>query len=282
MKNIDGVVWGLGSLVLPRVSDSPVLKVFAYVIAAAMVSGVIRMLRAGRAIQYSMFAAASILMLAVWHFPPNERFVLPLSALAFGGLLTEMEYMAGAIRRAFRESKDQANRVAATIMAGCVTMSWAGCWSLQAFVGLSMMPKAAAEQRSRMPEYHAAYAWIRNSLAADAVVIADNDPVLYLYTGRRSICRPLPPYMWYAEDRGGPIRLYRDLGGYAREHNAGYFFHSSSDCLREIDAKTTMQVDRVIRLNRDFLPIYQQRNSTLYRIRPDSSKPIAFAEDRIR
>jgi len=281
-RNLDEVVWGLGSLVLPKIIGSAVLKVFTYVIAAAMASGVIRMLRAGRAIHYSMFAAISILMLAVWHYPPNERFVLPLSALAFAGLLTEMEYLAGAIRQAIRESKDRGSRVAAAVMAGCAIVASAGCAGLQAYVGLSMMPRSAAEQRFERLEYRATYAWIRNSLAGDAVVIADNDPVLYLYTGRRSICRPVPPYMWYAEDRAGPIGLYRELGGYAREHNAGYLFHSSRDGLRDLDEKTMRQVDRAIRANPDFLPIHQQRNSTVYRINPASSAPPARVDSAFR
>src|SRR4051795_10378014 len=109
------------------------------------------------------------------------------------------------------------------------------------------MPKVAELQRSRTLEYRAACAWIRKTLPADTVIIVDNDPVLYLYSGRRSIGRPLPPRIWYEEDGGSAIRLYRELEKYAREHNTEYFLRSSRNPLRDVDEKTMIEIEGIIR-----------------------------------
>ena len=74
-KNIDGLVWAFGSLAFSRISDSLFLKILAEVIGVAMISGVIRMVRRGNGLAYGLFALGSCLLLIIWHFPPNERFV---------------------------------------------------------------------------------------------------------------------------------------------------------------------------------------------------------------
>src|SRR5580704_19509155 len=175
-KNLDAFLWGLGSLVLPKVIDSLFLKILAELIAVAMISGVVRLVRRGVAVHYAIFAAGSAFMLIIWHFPPNERFVLPLIPLAFAGLLTEMEHFAGMARAGLRH-RDVSQRIAAAGMAGIVALVFLGAFGLQAFVGGVFMNEAAQQQREHNIDIRGAYAWIRVNLPADAAVISYNDPV---------------------------------------------------------------------------------------------------------
>ena len=116
-KNLDGLVSSLGYLVLPNVTSSLFMKILAEVIGVAMISGIVRMVtQAGRrrALSRSSPPGAAF-MLVIWHFPPNERFVLPLVPLAFAGLLTEMEHFVG-MARAGLKHREASQRVAAVVM----------------------------------------------------------------------------------------------------------------------------------------------------------------------
>ena len=72
------------------------------------------MVRKGVMVPYALFGLISVLILILWHFPPNERFVLPLLPLVLAGLVTEFEQLYANIRAAFRH-KDRSQRVAAGI-----------------------------------------------------------------------------------------------------------------------------------------------------------------------
>ncbi len=267
-KNLDGFLFGLGSLVIPKVIDSLFLKILAELIAVAMIAGVVRMVRQGRAVHYTIFAAGSAFVLLIWHFPPNERFVLPLIPLAFAGLLTEMEHFAGMARAGLRH-RDVSQRIAAAGMAGIVALVFLGAFGLQAFVGGVFMNEAAQQQREHNIDIRGAYAWIRVNLPADAAVISYNDPVLYLYTGRESMSRPLPPSIWYSEDYEKALELYRDLPAYAREHGATYVYHTTADLRRDMGENRVAPIESAIRSNPLFTPVFEKGIGTVYRVSGD-------------
>jgi hypothetical protein len=264
-KNLDGLVSSLGYLVLPNVTSSLFMKIMAEVLGVGMISGIVRMVRRGRAVHYAIFAAGAASMLVIWHFPPNERFVLPLVPLAFAGLLTEMEHFIG-MARAGLKHREVSQRVASVVMIGFVAVMFIVAFGLQAYVGGDFLGATAQQQRLRNIDHRGAYAWIRANLPPGAALIAYNDPVLYLYTGRRAISRPLPPYIWYTEDRARAVDLYRDLDVYARAHGAGYVYYTTADLRRDMGDNDTTSIEDAIRDNPDFTVIYQQGIGTIYRV----------------
>jgi 4-amino-4-deoxy-L-arabinose transferase-like glycosyltransferase len=264
-KNIDGFIWGLGSFMLPKVTDSLFLKTIAVLMAAAMISGVIRMMRAGWAIHYAIFAAGSAFMLIIWHFPPNERFVLPLLPLGFAGLLREMEHFYAMVRKGFRHP-DKSQRVASAILGGTVALALIGCFAMQIGISGWYLDHTAQEQRQKNVDHRAAYQWIRANLPADAAVIAYNDPVLYLNTGHHSISRPLPPSLWYEEDRDGKVELYRELADFARIHNASYLYYTTADLRRDMGYDDTSAIEQVIQANPRLKVVYHQGIGTIYQV----------------
>src|SRR5579871_3403565 len=120
-KNLDGLLYGMGSLVLPKIIDNLPVKILTQVIAIAMISGIVRLYRRGIAREYAWFALISSAILLVWQFPPNERFVLPMLPLLVMGLVEELEHLASMLRAGFRH-KDASQRVAAAIMSGAVAV----------------------------------------------------------------------------------------------------------------------------------------------------------------
>lgn len=265
-KNLDGILWGLGSLVLPEVTDSLFMKILAEMIAVAMISGVVRMARKGKAAHYTIFAAGSVFMLAVWHFPPNERFVLPLLPLALAGLLTEMEHFIGMVRAGLRDRR-LSQRVAAAVMACAAMLVFAGSGALQVYVAGPLLEKVFQQHRVKNADHRAAYNWMRVNLPAEAAVVAYNDPVLFLYTGHAAISRPLPPSIWYEEDPDRAVELYRELAAYAREHGAAYVYYTTADLRRSLGDSDATAIERTIRSNPDFVKIYQKGIGTIYRVR---------------
>lgn len=266
-KNLDGLVSSLGYVVLPNVTSSLFMKILAEVLGVAMISGIVRMVRSGRAVHYAIFAAGAAFMLVIWHFPPNERFVLPLVPLAFAGLLTEMEHFVGMARGGLKH-REASQRVAAVVMVGFVALVFLVAFVLQAYVGGEFLGETARQQRQRNIDHRGAYAWIRANLPPGAALIAYNDPVMYLYTGRRAISRPLPPYIWYTEDHARAVDLYRDLADYARAHGAGYIYYTTADLRRDMGDSDTTSIEDVIRVNPAFTQIYQKGIGTIYRVDP--------------
>ena len=144
-KNLDGLVSSLGYLILPNVTSSLFMKILAELIGVAMISGIVRMVRSGaRPLHYAIFAAGAAFMLVIWHFPPNERFVLPLVPLAFAGLLTEMEHFVG-MARAGLKHREASQRVAAAVMLAFVALVFVGAFGLQAYVGGVFLGETAAQ-----------------------------------------------------------------------------------------------------------------------------------------
>jgi hypothetical protein len=265
-KNVDAWLWGMGSLMVPKVSQSFAVKVLAIVIAAAMISGVVRMVRKGAALHYAAFAAATAFMLVIWHFPPNERFSLPLAPLAFAGLLTELEHFSAMTRAGLRHV-DRSQRVAAAIMAGLAAVIVAGALALQLYVSGVFLDETARGQRAGNLEQAGDYAWIRGHLPPDAVLIAYDDPVMYLYTGRPAMRLPMPPRIWYNADHDGEVELYRGLVPYARQHGASYVYSATSDLRNDMPEEGAAAIEQVIRTNPGLAPIYKSAGGIVYELR---------------
>jgi hypothetical protein len=266
-KNLDGLLWGLGSLIQPKVTNSLFLKILAVVIAVAMISGIVRMVRRGQGLLYALFAAGSVLILLVWHFPPNERFVLPLFPLALAGLLTEMEHFAAMLRTGLHH-KDLSQRIAAGTMTAVVVLIFAASMALQIFVGASYLPEDAHERRLVQVDRIAGYGWIRGHVPLEATILASDDPAVFLYTGRHATSRPLPPMLWYQEDHDRMIDWISNPGPYARAHGLTYLDFSGVDGRQGLEDADRAAIERAIPVNPDYAELYKGGPVAIYGLRP--------------
>jgi hypothetical protein len=227
-KNVDQILYAMGSLVLPKVMDSLPVKILTQVIAVAMISGVVRLWRRESCRLYALFAIMSCAILAVWHFPPNERFVLPLYPLLLAGLFTEMEHLAGMLWGAFRK-RSWGDRIVAAGFGGAVACLLAAAIGLQFFVTFVMMPEAARQKRARLERRIQAYRWMDAHLPKDAAVLSYDDPLLFLYTGRVGAYNPMLTRYWYTQDHQKMIDSYRDLGLLCRRKGLSFVYISPED-----------------------------------------------------
>ena len=264
-KNIDQVLYGIGSLALPKVFDILPLKILTQVIGIAMIAGTIRLVRRGVMLQYAAFALVSIGMLLVWHFPPTERFVLPLFPLLIAGLLEELQHLAKLLRAGFAH-RDASQRVMAGIFAAIAVAIFGGALVVQGYVTFAFLDASAREKESKLHDLRAAYTWIEANLPPSANVLSYDDPLLYLYTGRLGNYLPLLPRWWYAEDHASIVSAYRNIADYSRSRNLSYVLFTTQDLSRETGEEDRQAIEKSLQENPRLKPVYRTGIATIYRV----------------
>lgn len=265
-KNIDGFLWGLGGLFIPQIVNSLFLKILAEVVAIAAISGVVRLARRGYAQFHALFAVTTAALLVVWHFPPNERFALPIFPLALAGLLTEVEHLVGMLRTGLRH-RDVGQRIVAAGLAVVLTCVLAGSLVMQFLMDGTFLPADTRQHRLENIRRLSLYSWIQTKTPADASFLAAEPGLLFLYTGHHAMSNPLPPALWYRQDQAAIVRWMADVVPFAHEHGLTHFLFAGVDARQGIGDEDRKAIEEAIRSNRDLIPEYQTESETVYRIR---------------
>ncbi len=190
-RNSGALLEAMGSLVFPQMMEGWLAKILLWPLAAAMIVGCVRLVQQGYARLYALFALVSIALLLVWHYQPNQRFILPLAPLLLAGFC-------GELARWFQQQKrGLAVRGFAMVLVTVLT----GGLVLQICMDVGVVPQLARNDRSNARAYQSIYAWIAQNLPADANVLWQDDTALYLATGRHSVSYVVPPREF--DDTGG-------------------------------------------------------------------------------
>ena len=262
-KNIDGIVYAFGSLLLPRISDSIFLKVLSEVLGVAAICGVVRMVRRGQAVAYALFALGSSALLAIWHFPPTERFVYPMFPLALAGFWTEMEHLAGMLRAGLAHV-DREQRIAARTLLTAVAAMVVACVGVQIFTGAVLLPVDAQGNRDKREAQAASLAWVRRNTPESAAFLATRDPMFYLSTGRHAISRRVAPKYWYRDDREAIVDYFRTVVPYAQQHELAFVYYGGADFGWAIDGELRGEIDAVMQHNPQLRETFHDASATLY------------------
>jgi hypothetical protein len=266
-KNLDKLLYGMGSLVLPAIFDGLPAKVLTQVIAVAMIAGTVRLVRRGIMEDYGWFAVISVGMLLVWHFPPNERFVLPLYPLLLAGLVTEIEHIGKMLKAALRH-KDFSQRVVAAVMAAVVAIVFGAALGTEGYMTFVTLDESAEQKVAKLADQRVAYTWMAANLPPGATVLSYDDPLLYLYAHRRGNYLPLLPRWWYGGDHASMVDAYKNLESYCKERGLQYFYFTTQDLDREVGEDDRQAIERVVRANTALTPIFQYGIGTVYKVRP--------------
>jgi len=268
-KNIDGMVHGLGSLLLPFVTDSVLEKVLAECLAIAGIIGVVRLVRANWNsiyIPYATFAVIYILMLAVWNFPANERFMIPVAPLWLAGFLTEMKRVAANIAGVFRKP-ETSQKVAGGIIVAFFLLAAYICGSRQWTLLTDGLPRFYEDHADRLRRSEPSMAWIRDRLPLDARFVALNDPLLYLRTGRRGAAVFPPTIYWYRGDQAARVASYENSPAFAVSQKLQYVLVSDWDWSKEYTAEYHQKIVRSLQNDPRLEEIHHQGPTTVYRVR---------------
>ena len=260
-RNVSALLESMGSLVFPQMMQGLLAKFILQPLAVAMILGCIRMVRQGHAGLYSLFGGISLLMLLVWHYEPNQRFILPLAPLLLTGFCFEMAHLARLFRGAFIH-RDRSQRIVAYVFAGFLITVLAVGASLQIYMNVSVIPDLFRNDRSNTLAYRAIYGWIANHLPANANILWQDDTALYLATGRHAVSFVVPPREFEATggDAGEAAR-YRGIAEYARQQRLDYVL------LAKIGLRHNDEVLREAAANPQLEPVHEEQGGILYRVR---------------
>ena len=261
--NLDGFLMGAGKLLTFDVPYGS--KHLERVVAVAAIAGCVRLTRRTRKLQYPVAALGFTLALLVWHYTPDQRFVFPLYPLLLAGLWTELENVFQALRLSWRK-RAFADRTAALIGAGALA-------SLALFIGFTtsyglfrFLPDLFANYRADFAARQPAYEWIARNAPADANVFAYDDPLLYLYAGRKSCNLPIPPKLYYHDDQAGIDKLLSALPDFATEHRLGYVVLSRDDFYRDLHERGEKCLRQAVEGNSSFQQVYHTSKVAIYRV----------------
>jgi hypothetical protein len=184
-------------------------KIIALVVTACSLSGVIRW---GRVREQSICFAlvGSVPILLFWNGNLYDRFLLPFVPILFMGLFLQLRRCTAAVISAV--SRGGYNKLI-TLSSGLAIVTFllvSGC-------NYYLYAKHIAEEASRRAELNVerreAYDWINRHAALSSRIVAYEDGLLYLHTGRQSI-RPAAPTTDCLYDRTLPrcVADYDEMG----------------------------------------------------------------------
>lgn len=179
-------------LLYPLFSRSDALGIAVVtVIAAVTLSGMRReAIRNGWLPIHSAFICYLPLIL-LWNYPDStHRFLLPFLPLLIAGFWTEMKHIFQMVLRALRSKKTSGDKVVAAAF-GCALLVFA-CSILWNYAGgmRTLIRDKSRDRASLLTSKREAYRWLASSTAPTDRLIAWEDGVAYLYTGRACM-RPM-------------------------------------------------------------------------------------------
>jgi len=260
-RNLSALLEAMGSLVFPQMMQGWLAKLILWPLAMAMVLGCIRMVRQGYAVLYSLFAGISFAMLLVWHYQPNQRFVLPLAPLLLAGFCFEMAHLAQLFRGALTRGRRSQRAAARAFAFSLVTVLTVGL-VLQICMDVGVVPQLARDDRANSQAYRGIYDWIARNLPADANILWQDDTALYLATGHHSTSFVVSPREFEATggDAGEALR-FRHIDEYAREQKLGYIL------VAKVGLRHNQKVLRAAAANPNLEAVHEEAGGILYRVR---------------
>jgi hypothetical protein len=219
LKNAEALLTSLGGLLLGWAAEPGIAERLTAVV---MMAGTIRHCRRIGLTPYHLFTAGYIVLLLVWHYPPDERFLLPVLPVFLAGLWSEL--------RLGYELLARSSRAAGVVFAAAASL-FLLYWSA---TGWTMFSASLIDFRHLRTGCQPAYAWIARNTPAGAGFLASEDALLYLYTGRPAMTLIVPMRHFYEGDREGVVRLTLSRPSVAREHGLEYIFDAPRDWWREL------------------------------------------------
>lgn len=269
-KNLDGLLHGTTGFVMCGLRDSPPGMFLSRLLAIGAIVGVVRLARRHGMTPYHWFAAGYTAILLVWHFPPDERFLLPVFPLLLAGFATEGAHIAAAMKKAW--SRGKANRVLACgLVAGLAAVAGLGI-ALDADALFYEFPGIIEQHRTVLASKRTAFQWITQN-APPGAFYAYDDVVFSLYTGRHAASLPVLPMPFYHEDRAGILQPYRAMPAFAREQHLDYLLFTATDFHRELPGPERAEARKILTQEPAFERLYQSALCEVYRSKPRLSLP---------
>jgi hypothetical protein len=265
-RNLDGLLSSIGGMFLFGLGDSLLAKSIARVVAVAALAGAIRLWRREAARTYVLFTAGYILTLLAWNFPPDQRFLTPVFPLLVAGLWTELLRLASKLRESWRRHALAERATAAAVSLALAALAFAVIAG--AALGLfSALPRFLAEQRENLVAQRTAYHWIAAHTPPNAAFLAYQDPLLYLYTGRKSCRLVFPSALAYQPDPHALRRFFASAASVSHSQGLSYALLTPLDLFAELPGDKQREACEGLRANPGFELLHVSGDVTIWRVR---------------
>ena len=237
----------------------------ARLLAIASISGCVRLMRTGRLIHYGWFGALYTVQFLFWNYPPTQRFFLPLMPLVVAGIFRELLSLRGIIKTAF--AKRRADRVVAVVM--CALLGYLGLESLRysAWGLFRFLPPVFAQRSELLAQQRLAHRWITEHAGERAALLSYQDPVDYLYTGRRGYSLRVPPGLLKRGDSDEIRRFFGQLPHMMAAVGADHVVLGEADYQMDCPGLTVKAYRAVFKDEKLFEPVFQSGATVVYRLR---------------
>jgi hypothetical protein len=261
-RNLSALLESIGSLVFPQMmEEGPLAKSILWPLGVVMILGCVRMVRQGAGRLYAFFGAVSLAMLLIWHYQPNQRFVLPVAPLLLAGFCFEIVHLAARFRQAIAY-RSRIRRLAAYSVSGCVVTVLTVGLVLQICMDVGVIPNLFRDDRANTLAYRSIYRWIAAHLPPNANILWQDDTALYLATGRHAASFVVPPREFRSTGgEAGEAARYRRIVDYAHQQHLDYVL------LAKIGLRHNTEVLRDAAVNPDLEPVHEEQGGVLYRVR---------------
>ena len=233
---------------LPAQAFSPMLfQMLAIALSFVVMKGVVGQARACGWHPAHSALVFTIPFVLLWNYTLMDRFLLPFLPIFLAGAYREVRWVLRETREAIRSARPRLERLVSVGMAlGVVTLS-AYTVSHLVWFGPASAARGRQHRKSLAASKQEAYQWIRSRTARTDRLIAYEDAVLFLYTGRQAL-RPIAfsTAAFYRQDKG---ILDRDLDRFtdtAQAISARYWMVAPDDF--RLDDGEEMIVDHMNRL----------------------------------
>jgi hypothetical protein len=253
-----------GRYLVTPLEETPSMLQFALaaIFTFAMVWGVIRQARTHgwKPIHFALPFYCVILL--AWPYPLMGRFLLPFLPLFLAGFWTELSRLAGILRLSLRLTVPRGKRCLAGVVAILLVFSlvFAGWKSLLQERG--QLLSYSMERGKAVQEQRQAYQWIREHAAPQDRIVAYEDPLLYLYTGRVAV-RPAiisPSFVYLGTEEG----LRNDAAHIAdTAHSIGARFWMTTDSDFSMEGNTAVIANRMAEIKKALPLVFQSTGNTV-------------------
>ena len=280
-KNTSTFLVSVGQCMVFTLADNALTMNLARCFGLLAVVGTVRLVRrTGWAQPYVLFSAVYAILLLVWNYPPDPRFVLPLIPLLMAGFLTELQALYGIVQQAWTSRKKD-ERVFARIVSP--VLAAAACLAVYSNLNGAFfhLPAGNAIQRQRVQQARLAYEWVKREAPAGARFYSNYDPLFYLYTGRHAMRLPVPAAFAYQEDRPALQKLTYGLGEFSVRRELDYVFLSRREPQSLLDDEEKDELWRRVRGDAQGVFVYQSSDIAIFATAPLKQRYPAIDQQKI-
>lgn len=261
--NLQALLAAMSELLLLNIFDSFFGSQFSRLLLLAVILGAVRLSCRSGQWYFLSFSALYCALLLIWHYPSNQRLVLPLLPILLAGLFDGISHLANLLQSSWQSPK-ASKRVAAACFAFLLSvfgLSLVAFLLIARFAILPQMYQASLQQTKLLEPV---FAQVRSLTPPNATILSDQDTMLHLKTGRFSYRIIVPPNVLYtrptAEFKAGFERLPDGAG-----QPWQFALITQADWSYALPEEDRAEIRRRIATRPDLTVLYQDAFAILYR-----------------